>query len=1086
MGAQQQRATSDSLIDSLQRKEEVLSEERQQNVKLLEEMGRKDELIKTLNDQLQTAGICQEASVDEKSKLQEEMEALKQQLATVQLGAQQQKATSDSLMDSLQRKEEVLSEERQQNVKVLEEMGRKDELIKSLNDQLQTAGICQEAFAEEKSKLQEEMEALKQQLATVQLGAQQQRATSDSLIDSLQRKEEVLSEERQQNVKVLEEMGRKDELIKTLNDQLHSTRQEEEEEKVKLTKQLEGLQSSYDSVLELMKAKDLKLEAALSSGIEAEAKVKHSADTIDQMERSYARVKKALDKKTSKNEELNLQMKALQQEHIKFCKQLQEFKEMGSATQISQEKLRTDLQEIEKDLAEKLKELSDIRQQCSVPCPMCCPICNSCQSSQKAAMESDLAKASRSLTAARSEHQAELSHLALELETTRQALQRANSATHTEKVTMESTITFLQSKLQSMKQQLDICQEASAEEKSKLQEEMEALKQQLATVQLGAQQQRATSDSLMDSLQRKEEVLSEEKLQNVKLLEEMGRKDELIKTLNAQLQSAGICQEASAEEKSKLQEEMEALKHQLATVQLGAQQQKATSDSLMDSLQRKEEVLSEERQQNVKVLEEMGRKDELIKTLNDQLHSTRQEEEEEKVKLTKQLEGLQSSYDSVLELMKAKDLQLTNGTVEQLRHNLVEIQAALDDSRNENTKMEALLKHLQTQEPLALVACCDSKFNPQQGILQVASQEGAPHGQEGAPHGQEGAPHGQEGAPRGQEGASHGQEGASHGQEGAPHGQEGASHGQEGAPRGQEGAPRGQEGAPHGQEGAPHGQEGAPHGHEGVFQVAMSERGENGTLGGGGDEAGSLTPSKKSSNAYQLKLKIRQLAEKVLIHLPRSLSYDCPPQLRSSEEQRLTCEGQCHRSIRAKDYEVQGLQERVEKLQAKLQQRKRHTSEKLHTSLEKHSWERLALQLGLGNTKEELLSAQMQLEHEARWRSLVDHNHKQLIQEKAELQLRVLSMEESIRESSQKTVELESQLRRLAEENAILEEQNKAFALYQVTFDPVSCAAIEFNFTTPTQCTQLIIPSEVVFVILIWIKASVHISSEARDEGMGW
>ena len=237
------------------------------------------------------------------------------------------------------------------------------------------------------------------------------------------------------------------------------------------------------------------------------------------------------------------------------------------------------------------------------------------------------------------------------------------------------------------------------------------------------------------------------------------------------------------------------------------------------------------------------------------------------------------------------------------------------------------------QEPLALVACCDSKFNPQQGILQVASQEGAPHGQEGAPHGQEGAPHGQEGAPRGQEGASHGQEGASHGQEGAPHGQEGASHGQEGAPRGQEGAPRGQEGAPHGQEGAPHGQEGAPHGHEGVFQVAMSERGENGTLGGGGDEAGSLTPSKKSSNAYQLKLKIRQLAEKVLIHLPRSLSYDCPPQLRSSEEQRLTCEGQCHRSIRAKDYEVQGLQERVEKLQAKLQQRKRHTSEKLHTSL---------------------------------------------------------------------------------------------------------------------------------------------------------
>ena len=42
-------------------------------------------------------------------------------------------------------------------------------------------------------------------------------------------------------------------------------------------------------------------------------------------------------------------------------------------------------------------------------------------------------------------------------------------------------------------------------------------------------------------------------------------------------------------------------------------------------------------------------------------------------------------------------------------------------------------------------------------------------------------------------------------------------------------------------------------------------------------------------------------------------------------------------------------------------------------------------------------------------------------------------MEESIRDSSQRTVELESQLKRLAEENAILEEQNKGLALQQVS-----------------------------------------------------
>ncbi|KAL5478217.1 hypothetical protein EMCRGX_G025116 [Ephydatia muelleri] len=206
--------------DELESEIKKMAEENQSMSKKIEELHLKSEVEHI--DMKQQLNICQEASAEEKSKLQEEMEALKQQLATVQLGVQQQKATSDSLMDSLQRKEEVLSEERQQNVKVLEEMGRKDELIKTLNDQLQTAGICQEASAEEKSKLQEEMEALKQQLATVQLGVQQQKATSDSLMDSLQRKEEVLSEEKQQNVKLLKEMGRKDELIKTLNDQLQT------------------------------------------------------------------------------------------------------------------------------------------------------------------------------------------------------------------------------------------------------------------------------------------------------------------------------------------------------------------------------------------------------------------------------------------------------------------------------------------------------------------------------------------------------------------------------------------------------------------------------------------------------------------------------------------------------------------------------------------------------------------------------------------------------------------------------------------------------------------------------------------------
>lgn len=41
-------------------------------------------------------------------------------------------------------------------------------------------------------------------------------------------------------------------------------------------------------------------------------------------------------------------------------------------------------------------------------------------------------------------------------------------------------------------------------------------------------------------------------------------------------------------------------------------------------------------------------------------------------------------------------------------------------------------------------------------------------------------------------------------------------------------------------------------------------------------------------------------------------------------------------------------------------------------------------------------------------------------------------MEESVRESNQRSVELENQLKLLAEENAILEEKNKALASQQV------------------------------------------------------
>ena len=127
-------------------------------------------------------------------------------------------------------------------------------------------------------------------------------------------------------------------------------------------------------------------------------------------------------------------------------------------------------------------------------------------------------------------------------------------------------------------------------------------------------------------------------------------------------QQLDICQEVSSKEKDGLEQEINALKQQLNF----SQQQKATSDSLTASLQTqlkaKEQVLIEEKRQNAKLLNETEAKDELTRSLKDQLQSAegevtsiRKEQEMEKMKLTRQLEDLQTSYESMQEQVRTKE-----------------------------------------------------------------------------------------------------------------------------------------------------------------------------------------------------------------------------------------------------------------------------------------------------------------------------------------------------------------------------------------------------------------------------------------------
>ena len=125
-------------------------------------------------------------------------------------------------------------------------------------------------------------------------------------------------------------------------------------------------------------------------------------------------------------------------------------------------------------------------------------------------------------------------------------------------------------------------------------------------------------------------------------------------------QQLNICQDTSTTEQRRLQEDIEGLKQQLAAAQLGAQQNKTTSENITASLQRqleaKDDVISEGKRQNGKLLDEMGRKDELVKSLQDQVHSA----EDRAVAIgrdqERRLEELQSSYDGALELVKTKGM----------------------------------------------------------------------------------------------------------------------------------------------------------------------------------------------------------------------------------------------------------------------------------------------------------------------------------------------------------------------------------------------------------------------------------------------
>ena len=129
------------------------------------------------------------------------------------------------------------------------------ELLTDLQSMRQQLHSCQEIFTNEKGGLQQEIDTLKQQKATLD-------SLTASLQTQLKAKEQVLIEEKRQNAKLLNETEAKDELTRSLKDQLQSAegevtsiRKEQEMEK-KLTRQLEDLQTSYEGMQEQVRTKE--------------------------------------------------------------------------------------------------------------------------------------------------------------------------------------------------------------------------------------------------------------------------------------------------------------------------------------------------------------------------------------------------------------------------------------------------------------------------------------------------------------------------------------------------------------------------------------------------------------------------------------------------------------------------------------------------------------------------------------------------------------------------------------------------------------------------------------------------------------
>ncbi|XP_060717008.1 putative leucine-rich repeat-containing protein DDB_G0290503 isoform X2 [Tachysurus vachellii] len=368
---------SNELEDQLKQKEKELSDLRDSNADLLSDLRERGANLEAVYENLikcQTTNNSNEL-VDQLKQKEKELSDLRD--SNAKLEDQLKKDISDmthnnrELEDQLKQKEKELSDLRDSNAELEDQLKQKEKELSDLNEknadllsELRERGANLEAVYENLIKCQttNNSNELEDQLKQKEKELSDLRHSNAELEDQLKQKEKELSDLRDSNAKL------EDQLKKDISDMTHNNRELEDQLKQK-EKELSDLRDSNAELEDQLKQKEKELSDLRHSNAELEDQLKQKEKELSDLRDSNAeledQLKKDISDMTHNNRELEDQLKQKE-------KELSDLRDSNAGVKEENERLRDHLatlnetlkakEKLEDQLKQKEKELSDLNE----------------------------------------------------------------------------------------------------------------------------------------------------------------------------------------------------------------------------------------------------------------------------------------------------------------------------------------------------------------------------------------------------------------------------------------------------------------------------------------------------------------------------------------------------------------------------------------------------------------------------------------------------------------------------------------------------------------------------------------------------